>query len=107
MIPSEWLTKIQSTLKDRKPGTKETKADVKICSACKKPIQKSPDTYNIDANSLKEIGAAVPTSGWHWYTKPKTGEKIKMYPVCEKCYLKAVPAKRKTAVKGKIVTKKN
>lgn len=112
VIPTEWYTKITAVLKDRKPVKKTVKTDIPVCSACGKSLKGDKNKYNISAELMKEIGAELPVSGWHWYTNAHTDKKVKMYPVCETCYLKAVPAKRKAAIgkksiKGKVTTKKN
>lgn len=108
VIPSEWYAKITAALKDRKPGTKtEVKPEVRKCPVCGKAIKDNKNTYSIDTNLLKDAGVEPPASGWHWFTNTRNGKKSKMYQVCEACYLKTTPAKRKNVVKGKIVTKKN
>lgn len=106
VIPSEWLTKIQAELKDRKPAPKAIKAEIKVCSACGKKLTmvvgKDIVDYNVDSFGLEKIGATPPASGWHWYTNTRTGTRTKMYPVCEKCYnLMNAPKKRATIVKAK------
>ena len=92
VIPSEWLAKIQSELKDRKPAPKAIKAEIKVCSACGKKLTmvvgKDAVDYNVDAYGLEKLGATPPASGWHWYTNTRTGTRKKMYPVCEKCFTK-------------------
>ena len=81
-----------------------------ICFGCGKKLNpKDKNKYNADTSCLKRLGVEkVPNSGWHWFTSTE-GERIRMYPICEKCHTKLdsilKPAKR--TVKGKITTKKN
>ena len=110
VIPSEWYAKITSALKDRKPEVKAIKAEIKTCSACGKKLSmvagKDIKEYNVDASGLEKLGATPPASGWHWYTNSRTGKKVKMYPVCEKCWnLLNAPKKRATIIKGKTAKK--
>jgi len=114
VIPSEWLMKIQSALKDRKPAVKPVKAEILACTGCGKKLTmtvgKNSKSFNCDADALKGLGIATPpASGWHWLINSKTGEKRKMYPICEKCWnkLEEIRAARKKTIKGKIATKKN
>ena len=113
VIPSEWYTKITAALKDRKPAAKvEKKEETKVCSACGKVIPnrtgankvKEASDYNCDAYCLKGLGVeTIPVSGWHWFTNRK-GERVKMYPICEKCNnkLNSILSARKKTVKAKI-----
>lgn len=112
VIPSEWYAKITTELKNRKPALKSIKAETRVCSGCGKKVTvaigKDIKLYNCDAESLKGLGvAAVPTSGWHWFTNTRTGAKTKMYPICEKCWnkLEEIRIARKKTIKGKVTTK--
>ena len=113
VIPSEWYAKITGALKDRKPAAPKTaKEETKVCSACGKVIPnrtgankvKESSDYNCDADCLKGLGVTtIPAAGWHWWTNRK-GERVKMYPICEKCNQKldSILSARKKTVKAKI-----
>ena len=110
IIPSEWYTKITTALKDRKPAPKAIKAEIQSCAACGKKltmaIGNDSKSFNVDADVLADIGVkAIPASGWHWFTNTRTGVKTKMYPVCEKCWLRSAPKVRKNTLHGKVTTK--
>ena len=108
VIPSEWLAKIQSALKDRKPAPKPVPKP-EFCAACGKKIADNKDKgFHTDTYGLKKLGVmAVPVKGWHWFTPVRGGKKTKVYSVCEKCFkVLDAPKKRANTIKAK-VTKKN
>ena len=114
IIPSEWLSKIQSALKDRKPVKKTVKSETKTCTACGKKLtaaeSDNKSTFQCVSDCLEALDVKdIPTSGWHWWKNPKTGERRKMYAICEKCWdkLETIRKSRKKTVKAKIASKKD
>lgn len=89
IIPSEWLSKIQSALKDRKPVPKvSVKPEPAYCASCGKKIADNKDKgFHTDSYGLKKLGVTTPPAkGWHWFTPVRGGKKKKVYSVCEKCF---------------------
>lgn len=107
-IPTEWMTAIRETLKDRKPVVQKKDQPKVVCAVCGKDISDDNKQFATNGIGLAKLGVDIlPKSGWYWSDKLGTEvERQKMYRICESCYKRVnKPAPKK--VNGKVTVAKS
>lgn len=110
-IPTEWMTAIRETLKDRKPVVKKKEQPKVFCSVCGKDISDDNKLIATNAEGLAVLLVEkIPTAGWYWSKDiPGVMPRQKMYRICDTCNkkLERIHKTSPKKVKGKVAVAKS